>query len=106
MRDLGEALGYSGRSAEQMVWSWERGRTQIPSADVPSIARALGITICELYGVEEGHAGDAGERWTRELEQLVTEPEREFLREVVEATGRLRERLLRPESAGATPLTR
>lgn len=56
LRELGEAIGYSGKSAEQRVWSWESQRVDVPSDDVPAIAKVLGVTICELYGVEEGHA--------------------------------------------------
>lgn len=51
LQELGNSLGVT-RSA---VWDWEKGRSQIASADVPRIARVLGVTICGLYGVDEGH---------------------------------------------------
>jgi transcriptional regulator with XRE-family HTH domain len=37
------------------AWDWEKGRSQIPSADIPKLAAFLGVTICELYGVDEVH---------------------------------------------------
>lgn len=52
---LGEALGYLGRSAEQTIYEWETGRRQLPASEVPRIAELLGVTICDLYGVDEGH---------------------------------------------------
>lgn len=52
---VGEELGFSGRSAEQTVYEWETGRRQLPAAEVPALAKALGVTICGLYGVDEGH---------------------------------------------------
>lgn len=39
----------------QDVYKWEHGR-QIPSEDVPAVAAALGVSICDLYGVQEGHS--------------------------------------------------
>lgn len=49
---LGKTLGMTA----QGVWRWENGRAQIPSATVPALAESLGVTICELYGVEESHS--------------------------------------------------
>jgi len=54
-RELGERVGYEGDSAYQAVYEWETGRRQLQAEDMPKIARILGVTICELYGVEEGH---------------------------------------------------
>jgi transcriptional regulator with XRE-family HTH domain len=39
----------------QRVNKWERGWSDLQHEDVPRVADALGITICELYGREERH---------------------------------------------------
>lgn len=58
-RQLGERFGYRGESAYQLVYEWETDRRGIPAEYMPEIAGALGVTICDLYGVQEGHAGTA-----------------------------------------------
>jgi transcriptional regulator with XRE-family HTH domain len=55
MRELGEAIGYTNKSAEQTVWAWEKDRVQVPSEDLPSIADALGVEICALFGRQARH---------------------------------------------------
>lgn len=49
--DLGERLGVTATA----VSHWERGRSQPQAVEVPSLAKALSVSICGLYGVEEGH---------------------------------------------------
>jgi SOS-response transcriptional repressor LexA len=56
MRELGEKLGHTGRSAEQVVWTWETGRVQVPSGDLPAIAAALGVSVADLYADSSARA--------------------------------------------------
>lgn len=107
LRAIGEAVGVTPQS----VWDWEKGRSQVPSNDVPSIAGILGVTICELYGVEEKHPvrgqfdKDARVREVRDaaVARLVAgheqagEAEQEFVRVIAEAAERFRQRLLAEE---------
>ncbi len=51
-KELGEAVGYRGDSAYQTAYEWETGRRGLDAAQVPMVARALSVTISELYGVE------------------------------------------------------
>jgi transcriptional regulator with XRE-family HTH domain len=116
LRELGEALGYTGKSAEQTTWAWENERVQVPSADVPGIARALGVTICELYGVEEGHgrrkagssAGKLASDQPGRIRDMVaaklsadwatySEAERDLFADINAAAERFRARLLAEE---------
>jgi hypothetical protein len=60
-----------------VVNHWEQGRTQVPSELVPAISQALSVTICGLYGVEEGHQVPAGLTLSEQLAQaLGVEPGR------------------------------
>ncbi len=47
-RELGDRLGVT----DKVVSHWEAGRSNPAAADIPGIARALSVTISELYGVE------------------------------------------------------
>lgn len=37
--------------------NYESGKRRVPAIVVEKVASALGVSICALYGVEEGHAG-------------------------------------------------
>lgn len=91
---LGERLGVTATA----VSHWERGRSQPPAVDVPRIPLALGVTICELYGIEEGHTRPQrpGRRWAQRLaDQVATmsPADQEFVRELAEVLQSYRERL-------------
>jgi transcriptional regulator with XRE-family HTH domain len=66
LRALGEAVGVTAQS----VWDWEKGRSQLPSNDIPKIADTLGVTICELYGIDEGHEQRKDDLTSAEREAL------------------------------------
>lgn len=51
-QQLGDKLGVS----RQTIWNWEHGASQVPSADVPRLAEAFGISVAELYGEQSGSA--------------------------------------------------
>jgi transcriptional regulator with XRE-family HTH domain len=72
-----------------------------PAAALLSIARALGVTICELYGVEEGHTGARGESVSDRFVESVTaelgQADRELLGEIGASLERYRARLRREE---------
>jgi len=52
MRRLGTSLNVS----HSTIADWEHARSYPSSFEVQRLADALGVSICELYGVEEGHA--------------------------------------------------
>lgn len=72
--DLARKLG----ETRQRVNNWVRGISDVPADEVPNIAAALGLTICDLYGVEEGHTGTGKTTalLARIAEYLATDPER------------------------------
>lgn len=47
-RQLGEACGYEGRSAEVMVQHWEKGRSPVPLDKIRILATTLQIPIDSL----------------------------------------------------------
>lgn len=64
-RRLAELLAEQGQQSDlarqlgekrQRVNNWVRNKADVPADEVPRIAALLGVTICELYGVEEGHS--------------------------------------------------
>lgn len=101
---LGQRLGVTATA----VSHWERGRSQPPATEIPTIAKVLGVTICELYGVDEGHgappapAERPGQRWARRLAEEVadmSEADQQFVRELADALNGYRTRLLAEEGA-------
>lgn len=46
LRVLGAAVGVTAQS----VWQWEHGKSQVPSQDLPALARALGASYEDLLG--------------------------------------------------------
>jgi transcriptional regulator with XRE-family HTH domain len=46
---LAEILGYS----QQQILSFEKGRRKVPASSLPELAKALGVSIDELLGVED-----------------------------------------------------
>lgn len=102
LAQVGELVGVS----LGVVNHWEQGRTQVPSELVPAIARALGVTICEFYGVEEGHAqaDRPGRRWARRLAEGVAEmspADQEFVRQLADVLEAYRQRLRAEEGVPA-----
>lgn len=47
-RQLGEACGYEGRTAEVMVQHWEKGRSPVPLDKIRILAKTLQISIDSL----------------------------------------------------------
>jgi len=47
-QQLGELLGYKGRSAELVVQHWEHGRQPIPLAKMKMLSKILRISLDEL----------------------------------------------------------
>jgi transcriptional regulator with XRE-family HTH domain len=75
LRTFGRQLGVDHRTVDD----WDRARSYPSSLDVPRIAGTLGVRICELYGVEEGHDQERAPNtdWIRQLvEALEERPER------------------------------
>ncbi len=64
---LAQVLGCS----QQQVLSFEKGRRRVPVSTLPTLAKALGVTIEELIGAET-HAAKRGptSKLQRQLEQL------------------------------------
>jgi len=56
-QQLGDTVGVS----RQTIWNWENGAAQVPSADVPRLAAAFGVSVAELY---EGDSPTRRERET------------------------------------------
>lgn len=115
---LGESVGYQGESAYQAVYEWETGRRQLPASEVPRLAEVLGVTICELYGVDEGHTRQHDrEKRVREVRDAAVarlmagheqapKAEQDFIREIAEAAERFRQRLVSEEGLdGPVPAT-
>jgi transcriptional regulator with XRE-family HTH domain len=113
----------------QDVYKWEHGR-QVPSNEIPALADALEVRICQLFGRDEAHpvpsepspalpvrgsrrlASETPGRIRDMVVAQLTEswgqlpdPEKELLREVAAATERFRERLRAEEGlpGEATP---
>lgn len=93
---------------------WELGERRVPADAVPAIANALGVTICQLYGVEEGHTtaerapreprGAIAERVAARLAaawEELPESEQTFLTEISESAERFRQRLLAEEGVSS-----
>lgn len=82
--ELGKRVGVSNR----VIWSWEVDRTQVPAQDIPALARALSVTISELYGVEPPTEDDYADSKrllaARMVEGDFTEEEVESIREFME----------------------
>lgn len=103
LRDLSTAVGITPQS----VHAWEKGKSAVPSQDVPTIAARLGVTICELYGVDEGHKtvngsiADVASAAFQSAVEALPEPDQEFLREIAAATERFRSRLVDEEGLPA-----
>lgn len=53
MRALGSTLDVS----HSTIADWEHARSYPSSFEVQRLAEALGVSICDLYGVQEGHSG-------------------------------------------------
>lgn len=47
-KELGEKMGYEGRSAEVAVQQWESGRRPVPLEKIRPLAAALNITVDDL----------------------------------------------------------
>lgn len=94
LQETGELLGV----ARQTVWHWEQGRSHPSMPDVPRIAGVLGVTICELYGVDEGHARPGSnrsiaDRFVSTVLPTLTLADEEFLAEMAAGLERYRQRL-------------
>lgn len=103
LRALGAHVGVTPQS----VWDWEKGRSQVPSEDLPELAAALGVTICQLYGIDEGHqlhSETPAERWARRLGEEIgamSEADQELVRDLAETALRYRDRLRTEEGLPA-----
>lgn len=97
--ELARAIG----RLPQDVYKWEHGR-QVPSDAVPALAKALDVTICELYGVDEGHPrpdrGTIAGRFVLEFRDTLTPADETFISEMAASLGRYRERLRAQEGIG------
>ncbi len=80
------------------ISNWERG-IGMPADAVPKLAKALNVTTCELYGVDEGHPRSGGQSISdRFVSTLVLTPADEaFLAEVAASLERYRLRLRKQE---------
>lgn len=47
-RELGEKMGYAGKSAEVTVARWESGTRPVPLEKIRPLAAALGLTLDDL----------------------------------------------------------
>lgn len=65
---LAEILGYS----QQQVLSFEKGRRRVPVSALPELSQALGVSVEELLGAQEGQPAKRGPapKLQRQLEQL------------------------------------
>jgi len=79
---LGEAVGFQGDSAYQTVYEWETGRRGVEAAQARAIARALGVSIAELFDESpqppEITLATPGTGKTERFVQLATALERAF----------------------------
>lgn len=48
LRELGEKLGYEGKSAEVTVTRWESGARPVPLEKIRALAAALNLTVDDL----------------------------------------------------------
>lgn len=92
------ALARAIKVPPQTLSGYELGPNKIPATVMPKIADALGVTICELYGINEGHrkrtAGrNVSDEVVARLEGALTDAQRDFLSEMATGLARLRERL-------------
>lgn len=91
--DLAARIGTTRR----VLSSWESGRPT-PGDDIPNLARALGVTICELYGVQEGH--------TAGVDQDLSAAERAALDNIARELVKLRQPRPRRQRSGGQDLMR
>ena len=47
-KELGEKMGYEGRSAENMTQQWEHGKRPVPLEKIRALAAALNLTVDDL----------------------------------------------------------
>lgn len=47
-QELGEKMGYEGRSAEVSVQRWENNRAPVPLVKIRALAAALNLTVDDL----------------------------------------------------------
>ncbi len=80
---LAEMLGCS----QQRVVSLEKGRRRVPVTDLPTLSKALGISIAELIGVETRQAKRGPtSKLQHQLEQLAKLPrsQQKFVSQMIE----------------------
>lgn len=107
LRDLGNAVGLTPQS----VHAWEKGKSAVPSQDVPTIAATLGVRICELYGIDEAHQQSVLRRDLRQITRSILMDgwadlplaDQELIREMAQVAARYRDRLRTEEGRTDAP---
>jgi transcriptional regulator with XRE-family HTH domain len=87
------ALARAADVPQPTLSHWESG-VAIPADILPDLAKALGVSICELYGVPERHTASltGSGKTERIIMASLSEAERDFLIEMAASLERYRDR--------------